>query len=65
MYKVTSQGLSKLTYDEATDDPNWAVYVVILYSAFDEMSRQLIQDFAVEPPPERDHYGFSEVVHQP
>ncbi len=65
VYKVTSQGLSKLTYDEATDDPNWAVYVVILYSAFDEMLRQLIQDFAVEPPPERDHYGFSEVVHQP
>jgi hypothetical protein len=64
-YKVGSKPASNLTYKPEDGDPSWAPYAIILYSAFDDMSHQLIQDFAVDPPASPDSYNFSEVVHKP
>jgi len=49
VYRLRSLPGAKLTYDSDPSDPKWAIYAVLLYSGFYEMSARLIQNFGLDP----------------
>ena len=57
-----SEPLTKLTYTETPNDPSWATYAVILYSAFYDMSSRMIANFALDPGRAPNSYSFADAT---
>ena len=49
VYTIQSEPGAKLTYDSEPSDPSWAIYAVLLYSGFYDMSARLIRNFGLDP----------------
>jgi hypothetical protein len=60
--KFPSMPATNLNYDGRPGDPDWAPYAIVLYSGFDDMSRRLIKNFGLEPPPPPGSYSFAGVT---
>jgi hypothetical protein len=56
-----SEPLNSLKYSSEASDPDWVPYLIILHSAFDDMSRRMIKNFGLDPPPARDSYSYADV----
>ncbi len=58
-HSVEPQPLNMLKYKADTNDPEWAPYAVLLYSAFHDFSDQMIRSFALDPGPAPGTFAFS------
>jgi hypothetical protein len=61
-YKVRSLPGQKLTYDSDPGDPSWAVYAVILFSGFYDMSANVIRTFGLDPGEAPNAFSFAAVA---
>jgi hypothetical protein len=62
VYDLASEPGLNLTYDEEPGDPSWAVYAVVLYSGFYDMSARLIRNFGLDPGPAPNAFTFGAVA---
>jgi hypothetical protein len=62
VYELNSKPGKSLTYDAHDGDPDWAVYAVILYSGFYDMSARLIRGFGLDPGPPPNAFTFDAVA---
>ena len=62
VYNLRSEPGSNLTYDSEPSDPSLAIYAVILYSGFYDMSARLIRNFGLDPGPAPNAFSFAAVA---
>lgn len=60
--KLESAALSRLRMDASPDDPAWAPYAVILYSAFHDFSSKLIKNFGLKAAPPPNSFSFADAT---
>jgi len=58
-FRLTSAPAPQLTYDPRSDDPDWAIYAIVVYSSFYDMSARLIRSFGLDPGPTPTFITFS------
>jgi hypothetical protein len=59
VFKLQSQPGEKITYDREQGDPSWAIYAVLLYSGFYDMSARMIRNFGLDPGPIPNAFSFA------
>jgi hypothetical protein len=60
--QLDSSPMSQLRMNGSPDDPAWAPYAVMLYSAFHDFSNRLIGSFGMEAPRSPNRFRFDDAV---
>jgi hypothetical protein len=61
-FELSSKPGDSLYYRPNDSDPDWAVYAVIMYSAFHDFSGKLISGFGLEPPTPPVSFSFADAT---
>lgn len=62
VFKLTSSPAESLHYRSQPQDPGWAPYAVVMYSAFYDFSGRMISEFGLKPPPAPNSFSFNDAV---
>jgi hypothetical protein len=62
VFKLTSSPAESLHYRNQPQDPGWAPYAVVMYSAFYDLSGRMIREFGLQPPPAPNSFSFNDAV---
>ena len=62
VHKVESHPGQSLRYREGRGDPEWAIYAIVMYSAFHDFSNGLISSFGLEPPKPPTVYSYGQTI---
>ena len=61
-FRLQSRPVSQLHYTSEEGDPTWAIYAVMLYSGFYDMSASLIRSFGLDPGPAPNTFTYNAVA---